>query len=475
MGTEYTSATFSRSKPMNTTPLHKFLRASLAAALLLGSTASIASDVTLVPGTDRMGGDYKGFAMDAPEPEVCRQACADDNKCKSFTYVNPGLKGPAAMCFLKSGAPAATADACCASGEKTLAAGSEPTLSSAQVAGTTAGRPTKPLSISFDRRLTPIQPPPTRFVGGLSSATVERITLQPSVQRRINSAMTASRAEVGARYGVEPSNVINLPVQLPGSPMLEFYAAGTLDLNKEPNNIYGYQYCYSVKNTGKAKSVAAKLHVEVEANNNPALKLTEMAGSDGDRIIPPLAPGEIAEVCGGKFFDQLIHAHAVPLADQPRFIAVILGEINDGSAQMLYLGIVGETTEGSASPAPAGAYLSIQPTTSKLDLFSNVVNACFSITNTGDSGSSAAAVKVSINAGGPAGIGIIPIPLLPAHEIQHVVCAPIAITGLKQNKLATVTYDDDLFLNGVISGAVNNGSSAQLRLGYRSKFVDFSP
>ena len=77
------------------------------------------ADVSLEPNTDRMGGDYQGFALDVARPDVCRQACAQDDTCKAFSYVKPGVKGPQAMCFLKSSAGTATADECCSSGIKT--------------------------------------------------------------------------------------------------------------------------------------------------------------------------------------------------------------------------------------------------------------------------------------------------------------------------------------------------------------------
>jgi hypothetical protein len=74
--------------------------------------------VTMQAGMDRMGGDYRGFALDQADPQLCRQACADDNACRSYTYVNPGLKGPQAMCFLKNTTPPATPNDCCTSGQK---------------------------------------------------------------------------------------------------------------------------------------------------------------------------------------------------------------------------------------------------------------------------------------------------------------------------------------------------------------------
>lgn len=73
--------------------------------------------LSLQAGTDRMGGDYRGFALDEANPQVCRKACADEAMCRSYAYVNPGLKGPKAMCFLKNTAPPANASVCCTSGE----------------------------------------------------------------------------------------------------------------------------------------------------------------------------------------------------------------------------------------------------------------------------------------------------------------------------------------------------------------------
>lgn len=78
--------------------------------------AAVSMDV----GQDRMGGDYKGFPLAQPDPQLCRQACADDAACRAYTYVNPGIKGPQAMCFLKSSIVPATADACCTSGAKAM-------------------------------------------------------------------------------------------------------------------------------------------------------------------------------------------------------------------------------------------------------------------------------------------------------------------------------------------------------------------
>ena len=89
----------------------------LAGFIAFASSASAA--VTLEPGTDRMGSDYKSFAVDQGDPRLCLQACDADAACKSYTYVKPGLKGPKAMCFLKNSVPVSVADECCTSGQKT--------------------------------------------------------------------------------------------------------------------------------------------------------------------------------------------------------------------------------------------------------------------------------------------------------------------------------------------------------------------
>jgi hypothetical protein len=72
----------------------------------------------LEPDTNRPGQDYKSLELTDPHPEVCQQACADDPKCNAFTYVKPGGQGPRAMCWLKSGVPAASKSDCCVSGVK---------------------------------------------------------------------------------------------------------------------------------------------------------------------------------------------------------------------------------------------------------------------------------------------------------------------------------------------------------------------
>ena len=68
--------------------------------------------------TDRMGADFTGFAMAQPDPAACMAACNANAACRAWTFVKPGIKGPAAQCFLKNAVPPPTRNACCVSGAK---------------------------------------------------------------------------------------------------------------------------------------------------------------------------------------------------------------------------------------------------------------------------------------------------------------------------------------------------------------------
>jgi hypothetical protein len=66
---------------------------------------------------DRPGMDYKTFDLPQADPKLCAIQCAQDTKCKAFTYVKPqrGVTSTA-KCRLKSGVPAAVSNTCCISG-----------------------------------------------------------------------------------------------------------------------------------------------------------------------------------------------------------------------------------------------------------------------------------------------------------------------------------------------------------------------
>lgn len=74
--------------------------------------------LTLEPSTDRPGHNYKDFSLAEPRADNCRAACAADPKCMAYTYVNPGVQGNSAHCWLKHTASPAKPASCCASGER---------------------------------------------------------------------------------------------------------------------------------------------------------------------------------------------------------------------------------------------------------------------------------------------------------------------------------------------------------------------
>ena len=69
---------------------------------------------------NRLGGDYKAFDLPTADAELCRAACDEDDKCKAFTYVKPGLQGSSARCWLKGPLvpPLRVNEGCCVSGAK---------------------------------------------------------------------------------------------------------------------------------------------------------------------------------------------------------------------------------------------------------------------------------------------------------------------------------------------------------------------
>jgi hypothetical protein len=68
-------------------------------------TVPSSDSMSFEPDTNRPGHDYKNFDLPEPRPEICRDACREDGRCRAFTYVGPGIQGPQARCWLKDGAP----------------------------------------------------------------------------------------------------------------------------------------------------------------------------------------------------------------------------------------------------------------------------------------------------------------------------------------------------------------------------------
>ncbi len=68
---------------------------------------------------DRPGYDYSNFDLQIAEPSICRNHCKADSRCKAYTYVNPGVQGANARCWLKNSIPDAVSSSCCTSGTNT--------------------------------------------------------------------------------------------------------------------------------------------------------------------------------------------------------------------------------------------------------------------------------------------------------------------------------------------------------------------
>ena len=64
--------------------------------------------------TNLFGQDMTSFETSGSWQE-CQRACASEARCRAWTYVRPGIQGPAARCWLKDGVPAASPDSCCVS------------------------------------------------------------------------------------------------------------------------------------------------------------------------------------------------------------------------------------------------------------------------------------------------------------------------------------------------------------------------
>lgn len=80
-------------------------------------------------GMDRPGSDYQP-PIDL-EPKTgsfltyeaeCKGLCMNDQRCKAWTMVKPGVQGPKAKCYLKNAVPAAKQNGCCSSGVAVRAA-----------------------------------------------------------------------------------------------------------------------------------------------------------------------------------------------------------------------------------------------------------------------------------------------------------------------------------------------------------------
>ena len=60
--------------------------------------------------SNRRGSDYRSFDLGSTRPEECRDTCMIEPQCVAFTYVNPGVQGPSARCWLKNSVPPPSAE-----------------------------------------------------------------------------------------------------------------------------------------------------------------------------------------------------------------------------------------------------------------------------------------------------------------------------------------------------------------------------
>ena len=64
---------------------------------------------------NRAGSDFRWFDLDGGA-DACSSACQADQRCRSFTWVKPGVQGRRARCWLKGAVPAASHNTDCISG-----------------------------------------------------------------------------------------------------------------------------------------------------------------------------------------------------------------------------------------------------------------------------------------------------------------------------------------------------------------------
>jgi hypothetical protein len=69
------------------------------------SAAGVPDRFRSLPGLDLPGNDIASMATDNDQGKKCARACADNNACRAFTWVEPNRQGPSAMCWLKSFTP----------------------------------------------------------------------------------------------------------------------------------------------------------------------------------------------------------------------------------------------------------------------------------------------------------------------------------------------------------------------------------
>ena len=149
----------------------------LSLMLWISGAAAQQAAVSLEPDTNRPGMDYRSLDLEDARPELCRQACERDEKCRAYTYIKPGIQGPRARCWLKSGVPAPQKGACCISGVKT--------------AGAAQGQ----------------QPKPMKYMPGVIQVPQKSSTVTPGPQKTAAHSAVSSGKEKDIRLKIPPISV----------------------------------------------------------------------------------------------------------------------------------------------------------------------------------------------------------------------------------------------------------------------------
>ncbi len=71
---------------------------------------------SLLNGINLFGADYYNFWIESAEPGLCQNACRSDTNCAAWTYLQPGVQGVQARCWLKTRVPQQYRNTCCVSG-----------------------------------------------------------------------------------------------------------------------------------------------------------------------------------------------------------------------------------------------------------------------------------------------------------------------------------------------------------------------
>lgn len=69
-------------------------------------------------GINRPGRDYRNFNLSVADPQICQDQCDQEQRCRAWTYVKPGVQSGLPRCWLKSAVPPPRESECCVSGQK---------------------------------------------------------------------------------------------------------------------------------------------------------------------------------------------------------------------------------------------------------------------------------------------------------------------------------------------------------------------